>query len=186
MIYLNASGGGADGSIATFNATELTFPANIGIDDVLDDISPFLYKYANVLSPGDLYVGYQSSVSSHSDRWSINSIQLAGAVSLVQCPGAPRIPFFMGRPLPVAPSPPNLVPEPFDSVASILQRFHEVGFEMPEEIVSVIGGAHSIAGADDIVPNMEGYVYGIVKSSLAISLTIYDFQTSVRPNTFLV
>lgn len=51
IIY---SGGGADGSIATFNATELTFPANLGIDDILDDLGPFLLKHSNVLSAGDL------------------------------------------------------------------------------------------------------------------------------------
>lgn len=48
------SGGGADGSIFTFSATELTFHANLGIDDVLDQIGPFITKYADVLSPGDL------------------------------------------------------------------------------------------------------------------------------------
>ena len=54
-LYLNIrSGGGADGSIATFNETELTFPANLGIDDVLDDLGPFILKHANTVSPGDL------------------------------------------------------------------------------------------------------------------------------------
>jgi len=130
-------GGGADGSIATFNATELTFPANLGIDDVLDQIGPFLFKHANTMSPGDF-------------------IQLAGAVSLVQCPGAPRIPFFFGRPQPIAASPPGLVPDPFDSIASIMTRFGEVGFLTAEEVVAVVGGSHSVAGADDVVPNMAG------------------------------
>lgn len=63
----------------------------------------------------------------------------------------------MGRAPPVAASPPGLVPEPFDSVQSILQRFGELGFTT-EEIVAVIGGSHSVAGADDVVPNLEGYV----------------------------
>lgn len=93
------------------------------------------------------------------------SIQLAGAVSLVQCPGAPRIPFFFGRAPPVAPSPPGLVPEPFDSVQSILQRFGEVGFSAAE-VVAIVGGSHSIAGADDIVPNMVGYVWQSKKSGM--------------------
>lgn len=61
----------------------------------------------------------------------------------------------MGRPPPIAASPPNLVPEPFDSVADILQRFGEVGFTA-EEVVATVGGSHSVAGADDIVPNMQG------------------------------
>ncbi len=58
----------------------------------------------------------------------------------------------------MAASPPGLVPEPFDSVQSILQRFGEVGFSA-EEVVAVVGGSHSIAGADDIVPNMKGYAH---------------------------
>ncbi|KJA15350.1 class II peroxidase [Hypholoma sublateritium FD-334 SS-4] len=136
-ISPTAGGGGADGSIATFNETELTFPANLGIDDILDEIGPFLLKHSNTMSPGDF-------------------IQLAGALSLVQCPGAPRIPFFMGRAQPKAASPPNLVPQPFDSVASIVQRFGEVGFTTPEEIVAVVGGSHSVAGADDVVPGLQG------------------------------
>jgi cytochrome c peroxidase len=49
-------GGGADGSIITFNATELAFAANDGLDDVLDNLGPFYLETANVLSPGDLYV----------------------------------------------------------------------------------------------------------------------------------
>ena len=48
------SGGGADGSIAIFNATELTFHANTGIDDVLDTVGPFLQKWSHVMTPGDL------------------------------------------------------------------------------------------------------------------------------------
>ncbi|KAF9549821.1 manganese peroxidase 3 [Agrocybe pediades] len=129
-------GGGADGSIAVFNATELTFHANTGIDDVLDAVGPFLLKHSDVMTPGDF-------------------IQLAGAVSLTQCNGAPRVKFVMGRPPPKAAAPNLLVPEPFDSVATILQRFGELGFTK-EETVAVIGGSHSVAGADDIVPNEQG------------------------------
>ncbi|KAH9483363.1 Versatile peroxidase VPL1 [Psilocybe cubensis] len=129
-------GGGADGSIAVFNETELTFHANTGIDDVLDALGPFLIKHSDKVTPGDF-------------------IQLAGAVSLVQCNGAPRIPFLLGRAPPKAASPPDLVPEPFDSIPKILQRFKEVGFS-PAEVVAVVGGSHSVAGADDIVPNLEG------------------------------
>ena len=47
-------GGGADGSIFTFNETELAFPANDGLDDVLDDLGPFFQKFSHVLTPGDL------------------------------------------------------------------------------------------------------------------------------------
>jgi len=128
-------GGGADGSIITFNATELAFPANDGLDDVLDTLGPFISKYADVLSPGDF-------------------VQFAGALSLSVCPGAPRVKFSLGRPQPKAASPPNLVPEPFDSVTSILARFGSVGFS-PQEVVALLS-SHSVAGADTVDPNLQG------------------------------
>jgi len=128
-------GGGADGSIAVFNATELTFHANTGIDDILDVVGPFLAKYADVLTPGDF-------------------IHLAGALSLTNCAGAPRVKFSLGRPAPKAASPPGLVPEPFDNVNVILQRFAEVGFST-QEVVALIA-SHSSAGADDVDPSIPG------------------------------
>ncbi|KDR76713.1 hypothetical protein GALMADRAFT_1328628 [Galerina marginata CBS 339.88] len=134
-ISPKTGGGGADGSIATFNATELAFGANAGIDDILDVVGPFLQKYSNVLTPGDF-------------------IQLAGAVSLTHCAGAPRVKFSLGRPAPKAASPPNLVPDPFDNVATILARFGEVGFS-PAEVVALLA-SHSVAGADDVDPGIPG------------------------------
>ena len=115
------------------------------------------------------------------------SIQLAGAVSLVQCPGAPRIPFFFGREQPVAASPPGLVPDPFDSVESIMTRFGEVGFLTPEEVVAVVGGSHSVAGADDIVPGQQGVPFDQTpsvfdsQSPLLFSQSL-DTQLSLSPN----
>ncbi|KAK7449333.1 fungal class II heme-containing peroxidase [Stygiomarasmius scandens] len=134
-ISPTAGGGGADGSIITFNATELTFPANDGIDDVLDTLGPFFLKHSNVLSPGDF-------------------VQFAGALSLAACPGAPRVKFVMGRPQPVAASPPDLVPEPFDTVDTILARFGEVGFS-PDEVIALLS-SHSVAGADTVDPTIPG------------------------------
>jgi len=128
-------GGGADGSILTFNSTELAFPANDGLDDVLDTIGPFVEKFKNQLSPGDF-------------------IQFAGALSLVNCPGAPQVQFSLGRPQPKAASPPNLVPEPFDSVTSILARFASVGFA-PHEVVALLS-SHTVAGADTVDPTLQG------------------------------
>lgn len=128
-------GGGADGSIAVFNATELTFEANDGLDDVLDDVGPFLLQFADQLSAGDF-------------------IQLAGAVSLVQCPGAPQIPFLLGRPPPKAPSPNFLVPEPFNTTTQILDRMGSVGFS-PQEVVALLS-SHSIAGADTVDTSIPG------------------------------
>jgi hypothetical protein len=49
-------GGGADGSIIIFNETELQDPGNVGIDEVLDEITPFFFKHASAITPGDLCV----------------------------------------------------------------------------------------------------------------------------------
>ena len=70
------------------------------------------------------------------------------------CPGAPQVKFAMGRPLPKAPSPDGLVPEPFDTVTSILNRFGSVGFS-PQEVIALLS-SHSIAGADDVDPTIPG------------------------------
>ena len=86
----------------------------------------------------------------------IYSVQLAGAVSLILCPGAPRVKFSAGRPLPLAPSPNFLVPEPFNTTDQILKRFGEVGFSPPEVIALL--ASHSIAGADTVDPTIPGYV----------------------------
>ena len=85
-------GGGADGSIIAFADTETVFHANGGIDEIVEVQAPFVAQW-NV-TPGDF-------------------IQFAGAVGVSNCPGAPRIPFFAGRPAPTAPSPDLLIPEPF-------------------------------------------------------------------------
>lgn len=85
-------GGGADGSIITFASTETPFHANGGIDDIVDAQTPFVSKH-NV-TPGDF-------------------IQFAGAVGVSNCPGAPRLDFFAGRPAPTQASPDLLIPEPF-------------------------------------------------------------------------
>ena len=85
-------GGGADGSIVVFDDIETAFHANGGIDDIVDAQSPFIQKW-NV-TPGDF-------------------IQFAGAVGVSNCPGAPRLNFFAGRPQPTQASPDLLIPEPF-------------------------------------------------------------------------
>ena len=110
-----------------------------------------MLEFADVLSAGDLYV---FSRIYFAFTHSLLSVQLAGAVSLVQCPGAPRIPFFMGRPPPIAPSPNFLVPEPFNTTDEILDRFSSVGFS-PKEVVALLA-SHSIAGADTVDPTIPG------------------------------
>ena len=54
MIKKIFRGGGADGSIIIFNETELLDPGNVGIDDVLGEISPFFFAHSAAITPGDL------------------------------------------------------------------------------------------------------------------------------------
>ncbi|KAJ7076022.1 putative versatile peroxidase [Mycena belliarum] len=129
-------GGGADGSIIVFQDTELAFPANAGLDDPINTEIPFI-KAHNV-TPGDF-------------------IQFAAAVSLTLCPGAPRVGFMMGRPMPLAPSPgpDGLVPEPFDNVDVILERMADAGGFSPTDVVALLA-SHSVAGADTVDPTIPG------------------------------
>jgi hypothetical protein len=52
MRYFGRSGGGADGSIVVFAATELTYDANGGIDNIIEAQAPSFAK--SNLSAGDL------------------------------------------------------------------------------------------------------------------------------------
>jgi hypothetical protein len=126
-------GGGADGSIITFDEIETVFAANNGIDDIVDIQKPFIAKYN--ISAGDF-------------------IQFAGAVGVSNCPGAPRLNFFLGRPTAKAPSPDLLVPEPFDTITDILARMADASFT-PAEVVALLA-SHSIAAADHVDPSIPG------------------------------
>ncbi|KAF9473272.1 manganese peroxidase 1 [Pholiota conissans] len=130
-------GGGADGSILVFNATELQFHANGGIDDITSRQFP-VFQAVNEqfgLSPGDF-------------------VHLAGAVGTANCPGAPRLEFMFGRPPPVAPAPDLTIPEPTDNVTSILARFADAGFS-PEEAIALLS-SHTIAAADVVDTTIPG------------------------------
>ena len=50
------SGGGADGSIMTFKDIETQYPANGGIDVIVNAQEQFLSQFGGVISPGDLCV----------------------------------------------------------------------------------------------------------------------------------
>ncbi|KAL0954618.1 hypothetical protein HGRIS_003576 [Hohenbuehelia grisea] len=128
-----AGGGGADGSIITFDDVETAFHANGGIDEIVNVQKPFIARHN--ITAGDF-------------------IQLAGAVGVSNCLGAPRLPFFLGRPTATAASPPGLVPEPFDSVDTILARFDDAGFS-PVEVVWLLI-SHTIAAADLVDPTIPG------------------------------
>ncbi|KAF8963717.1 manganese peroxidase [Flammula alnicola] len=128
-------GGGADGSILIFNSTELAFHANGGIDDITARQFPVFQTLPTPLSAGDF-------------------VHLAAAVGTANCPGAPRLQFMLGRPPPVAPAPDLTVPEPTDTVTSILARFADAGFS-PSEAVALLA-SHTIAAADVVDPTIPG------------------------------
>ncbi|KAI0063644.1 heme peroxidase [Artomyces pyxidatus] len=127
-----SGGGGADGSIAAFASVETAYHANSGIDDIIFAQAPYIAAYN--ITPGDF-------------------IQFAAAVGVSNCPGAPRLEFFLGRPPPTAPAPDSTVPEPFDTVTDILGRFTDAGFS-PPEVVSL--ASHAIARADFADPTVPG------------------------------
>nr|BAA33449.1 manganese peroxidase [Pleurotus ostreatus] len=126
-------GGGADGSIVTFDEIETAFHANGGIDDIVDAQKPFIARHN--ISAGDF-------------------IQFAGAVGVSNCPGAPRLNFLLGRPPATAASPNGLIPEPFDTVTDILARMGDAGFS-PEEVVALLA-SHSVAAADHVDETIPG------------------------------
>ncbi|KAK7692872.1 Manganese peroxidase 3 [Cerrena zonata] len=127
-------GGGADGSIAIFEDIETNFHANNGVDEIIDEQRPFVQRSG--MTVGDF-------------------IQFAGAIGVSNCPGAPRLPVFLGRPNATAPAPDLTVPEPFDTVDSILARFADAGNFSPAEVVALLA-SHTIAAADHVDPTIPG------------------------------
>ena len=79
----------------------------------------------------------------------MHSIQLAGAIGVSNCPGAPRLDVFIGRPDANQPAPDLTVPEPFDSVDSILQRFEDAGGFTAAEVVALL--------ASSVIPPFETF-----------------------------
>ncbi|KAF9468402.1 manganese peroxidase 1 [Collybia nuda] len=126
-------GGGADGSIMAHLDVEGTFPANNGIDEIVETQRPFAIKHG--VSFGDF-------------------IQFAGAVGLSNCAGAPRLEFLAGRSNFSQPSPPSLVPEPSDSVDSMIARLADAGFTA-NELVDLLA-SHSVAAQDHVDPTIPG------------------------------
>ncbi|KAJ7463987.1 manganese peroxidase [Mycena latifolia] len=126
-------GGGADGSVLLFPTLEANFPANNGIDDMVNNLLHFLAIHP--VSAGDL-------------------VQFAGAVGLSNCPGAPQLEFLAGRPNTTVMPQDGLIPEPQDSITSILARFADAGNFSPFEVVSLLA-SHSVARADHVDPTID-------------------------------
>ncbi|KAI0027370.1 manganese peroxidase 3 [Vararia minispora EC-137] len=153
-------GTGADGSIFIFQNTELGFHANIGIDDAVAQETPLIKAVNGSISTADF-------------------IQLAAAVSLTNCPGTVRPTFMFGRKDATFPAPDGTVPEPFDSVTKILERMGDAGFS-PAEVVAVLA-SHSIAGADNIDPNLVGLPFDSTPSTFD---TQFFIETQLVGTTF--
>ena len=66
---------------------------------------------------------------------------------------------MIGRPDPLAPAPDFLVPQPVNTTDELLERFAQVDFS-GEELVALLA-SHTVAGADDFSPPLEGYAFTI-------------------------
>ena len=154
-------------------------PGNVGIDDVLGQMSPFFFKHASAITPGDLCV-FSKTTFTFSNRLtlSVYSIQFAGALSLTVCPGAPQVKFVIGRPEPKGPAPDFIVPQPTNTTTQLIDAFAAVGLS-PAELVALLA-SHSAAGADDFSPPLAGY-YTVIIYWTTRSLT--NFQCSIRFHT---
>ena len=103
----------------------------------------------------------------------MHSIQFVGALSLTVCPGAPRVPFVIGRPQPKAPAPDFIVPQPVNTTDELLTAFANVGFS-PEEFIALLA-SHTAAGADDFSPPLQGYAFTIYRTTRSLT----NFQSSI-------
>ncbi|KAI1791340.1 manganese peroxidase [Ganoderma leucocontextum] len=126
-------GGGADGSIMAHSDVETAYPANAGLDEIVEVQRPFAIKY-NV-SFGDF-------------------IQFAGAVGVANCNGGPQLSFFAGRSNDSQPAPPTLGLLPSDSVDHILARFSDAGFSAAEVVQLLI--SHTVGAQDKVDPSIPG------------------------------
>ncbi|EJD37809.1 generic peroxidase [Auricularia subglabra TFB-10046 SS5] len=153
-------GGGADGSIIQFKDTELAFHANEGIDFIVDFLQPFADAVG--VTYGD-------------------AIQFGAAVGLSLCPGAPRIPAFVGRPNATQPAPDKTVPEPDDDPTVIFARMQDAGFS-PVDLVHLLA-SHSIADQAGVDP--EPQVLGAPFDSTPFSFDSQIFlETMLRGTMF--
>jgi len=148
------AGGGADGSIITFSSIEEQDPDNLGTDAAVEDMRTFATKW-NVTF-GDI-------------------IQFAGAVALSGCPGAPRVPVFVGRPPATVAAALGLVPAPTDSVATLVARFADVGLTANEMIALL--ASHSVAAQDHVDESVAGSPFD---STPGIFDTQFFVETQLR------
>lgn len=81
----------------------------------------------------------------------------AGALGTSNCPGAPRLDFFLGRKDATRPAPDGLVPEPFDTLEDVFARLADASAGEFDEILTVwLLTAHTIAATDHLDPTIPG------------------------------
>ncbi|KAF7359876.1 Peroxidase [Mycena venus] len=157
-------GGGADGSIITFDAIETAFPANAGIDDIVDAQTPFVNKYN--ISAGDF-------------------IQFAGAVGVSNCPGAPAssVPAWSSRGH-------GSVASGLGPRASGLGRFHFgtirrcwVLARRDTQVVALLA-SHSVAAADHVDPTVSNIPGSPFDSTPGVFDTQFFIETQLKGTAF--
>jgi len=152
-------GNGTDASIIIFEEIENSFIANLGIDTIVQEEKAFMSRHQTI-SPADF-------------------IQFAGAVGLSNCPGAPRLQFLMGRENATFPAKDGTVPNPFDTVDTLLDRFTDAGFGA-DELVALLS-IHTIAAADAVDPTIPGTPFD---STPFVFDTQFFVETQLRGTTF--
>ncbi|KAF7305267.1 Peroxidase [Mycena chlorophos] len=152
-------GTGADGSIFLFGETELSYPANLGIADAFNLEAPF--------------------INGHPEISVADFIQFTAAVSLTKCPGVAQPTFMFGRVDAKAPAPIGTVPQPTDNIPVILARMGDAGLNAQETVALI--ASHSIAGADDIDPNLQGLPFDSTPSTFD---TQFFVETQLRGTVF--
>ncbi|KAI0356396.1 lignin peroxidase isozyme LP7 [Trametes cingulata] len=154
-------GGGADGSIAIFPEIETNFHANIGLDEIVAAQKPIIARH-NL---------------SHADF-----IMFAGALGASNCPGAPRLDFFLGRKDATRPAPDGLVPEPFDTLEDVFARLADASNGEFDEILTVwLLTAHTIAASDHLDETIPGTP---MDSTPHIWDTQFFIETQLRGTAF--
>ena len=84
------------------------------------------------------------------------------------CAGAPRIQFLAGRPNATFPADDGTVPEPQDSVTSILARMGDAGIS-PAEVIHLLA-SHTVARSDTLIPGHD---------SVPFDSTPFTFDTQI-------
>ena len=78
------------------------------------------------------------------------------------------------------PTPDGTIPEPFDTVDSILARFADAGNFTPQEVVWLLS-SHTIAAADEVDPTIPGTPFD---STPEIFDTQFFIETQLRGTLF--